>query len=101
MSYCNNQWISDYTYTGMYNYMLGHPSAPVQADARAAALSGDFLILAGEIDPAAPSGGFSFVRRVDSVTGLPRCGLAITACACWMPAMASWSPSRSSPNRPG
>ncbi len=71
MSYCNNQWISDYTYTGMYNYMLGHPSAPVQADVRAAALSGDFLILAGEIDPAAPAGGFAFVRRVNSVTGLP------------------------------
>ena len=27
MSYCSNQWLSDYTYNGMYSYMIGHPSA--------------------------------------------------------------------------
>ena len=71
MSYCSSQWISDYTYTGMYNYMLGHPSlGPAQADVQAAALTGDFLVLAGEIAPSTPSGSFSFVRRIDSVTGL-------------------------------
>jgi hypothetical protein len=34
MSYCHPQWISDYTYTGVYNWRAGHPSAPdfVHAD---------------------------------------------------------------------
>lgn len=34
MSYCHPQWISDYTYTGVYNWRVGHPSAPdfVHAD---------------------------------------------------------------------
>ena len=34
MSYCHPQWISDYTYTGVYNWRNGHPSAPdfVHAD---------------------------------------------------------------------
>ena len=27
MSYCHPQWISDYTYTGVYNYRVAHPSA--------------------------------------------------------------------------
>ena len=27
MSYCHPQWISDYTYTGVYNWRVGHPSA--------------------------------------------------------------------------
>ena len=27
MSYCHPQWISDYTYTGVYNFRVGHPSA--------------------------------------------------------------------------
>ncbi|HSU92899.1 MAG TPA: M66 family metalloprotease [Gemmatimonadaceae bacterium] len=34
MSYCHPQWISDYTYTGVYNWRVGHPSSPdfVHAD---------------------------------------------------------------------
>jgi len=34
MSYCHPQWISDYTYTGVYNWRFGHPSSPdvVHAD---------------------------------------------------------------------
>ena len=28
MSYCHPQWISDYTYTGVYNWRVGHPSSP-------------------------------------------------------------------------
>jgi hypothetical protein len=34
MSYCHPQWISDYTYTGVYNWRTGHPSSPdfVQPD---------------------------------------------------------------------
>ena len=34
MSYCHPQWISDYTYTGVYNWRVAHPSSPdlVHAD---------------------------------------------------------------------
>lgn len=34
MSYCHPQWISDYTYTAVYNYRVAHPSMPdfVHAD---------------------------------------------------------------------
>ena len=37
MSYCHPQWISDYTYTGVYNWRFGHPSSPdvVHADLQA------------------------------------------------------------------
>lgn len=28
MSYCHPQWISDYTYTGVYNFRVAHPSSP-------------------------------------------------------------------------
>lgn len=70
MSYCSNQWISDYTYSGMYNYMLLNPS-DVQPLAQAPALVGDFLILAGAINPNTAVGGFALVRRVPSVVDLP------------------------------
>ena len=72
MSYCSNQWISDYTYTGMYNYMLAHPSDLPPADAQGGGgYVGDYLVLAGEINPSAPSAGFSLVRRETNVTDLP------------------------------
>ena len=34
MSYCHPQWISDYTYKGVYTWRVGHPSSPdfVHAD---------------------------------------------------------------------
>jgi hypothetical protein len=37
MSYCHPQWISDYTYTGVYNWRASHPSSPefVHADLEA------------------------------------------------------------------
>jgi hypothetical protein len=70
MSYCDNLWISDYTYEHMYDHMLAYPS-DIQPDAQAVGLAGDFLIVAGGIDPVAPSADFSFIRRVDNVTDLP------------------------------
>ncbi len=72
MSYCDRLWISDYTYTGMYNYMLAHPSDVVPADvAGGGGYTGDFLIVAGSIDPVTPSADFSFIRWVPQVTDLP------------------------------
>ncbi|MEZ4861745.1 MAG: hypothetical protein R3C14_10570 [Caldilineaceae bacterium] len=66
MSYCSNQWISDYTYTGMYNFMIAHPSVVVAA-ASATQVNGDFLSIAGAIDTATNTGGFSLVRRLSTV----------------------------------
>ncbi len=71
MSYCSNQWISDYTYNAMKSYMVAHPSV-VAADAGlTVAVTGDFLVLAGAIDPEASSAGFSFVRRLADVADVP------------------------------
>lgn len=68
MSYCSNLWISDYTYEGMYSYMLANPSfAPESAEAASPAVTGDFLILSGMIDPDLPSGSFALVRRAGAV----------------------------------
>lgn len=75
MSYCNNQWISDYTYNGMYNYMIGHPStaASTAASTRSAniAVSGDFLSVAGSINAAGTAASFSYVRRLTDVANQP------------------------------
>lgn len=70
MSYCSNQWLSDYTYNGMYSYMTSHPS--LVADQHIApAADGDFLSLAGIINPAENSAGFSLVRRLTTVANQP------------------------------
>ncbi len=69
MSYCSNQWISDYTYTAMFNYMTAHPSTALTP--ASPALTGDFLIVSGAINPNSSTGSFALVRRVTSVTGLP------------------------------
>ncbi|HRW08008.1 MAG TPA: hypothetical protein P5121_23060, partial [Caldilineaceae bacterium] len=66
MSYCNNQWISDYTYTGMYNYMIAHPTAVVAAGIDI--INGDLLSVAGAINLEENSGGFSLLRRLTNAT---------------------------------
>jgi hypothetical protein len=75
MSYCSNQWISDYTYNGIYSYMIAHPSAaPTLASTEqsiAPAVSGDFLAVAGVINTAANTAGFSLVRRLTSAANQP------------------------------
>jgi hypothetical protein len=67
MSYCSNQWLSDYTYTGMYNYMISHPSLQDTSLPQA----GDFLIAAGVINPGSNVAGFSYLRRSDNVVNVP------------------------------
>lgn len=49
MSYCNNQWISDYTYQGMWSYMDTHPSLAASAKPERHLLNGDFLHAYGRI----------------------------------------------------
>jgi hypothetical protein len=67
MSYCDFQWLSDYTYKGMYNHMIAHPSAAVQSPA----VTGDFLAVSGIINPTANTAGFSFIRRLSDVVNVP------------------------------
>src|SRR4029453_11435240 len=50
MGYCNNQWISDYTYNAMYNNMIANPSLASTEGRIAPAVSGDFLSIAGLIN---------------------------------------------------
>jgi hypothetical protein len=69
MSYCSNQWISDYTYAAMYTNMINNPS--VMAAAVAPAVSGDFLAVAGVINPEGETAGFSFLRRLADVVNIP------------------------------
>lgn len=72
MSYCNSQWLSDYTYTGIYNYMISHPSLAMGADSpQSTSVSGDFLAIAGLIDPVGNTAGFSFIRRLNEATSIP------------------------------
>jgi hypothetical protein len=71
MSYCSNQWISNYTYTGMYNYMLLHPSQLVSVDSAQPQVSGNFLLVSGLINPTAKTAGFSLIRRLSSVVDIP------------------------------
>lgn len=68
MSYCNSQWLSDYTYTGMYNNMIANPSLVA---ASAQSMVGDFLVLSGVINPETNSAGFAFIRRLDNVINVP------------------------------
>ena len=67
MSYCNNQWISDYTYTAMYNNMIANPSLKALSTPQA----GDFLAASGVINPEAEVAGFAYIRRVDNVVNVP------------------------------
>lgn len=70
LSYCSNQWISDYTYTGMYNFMIANPSLAETGTARLAAV-GDFLSLSGVISPTASSASFAALYRLSSVMSQP------------------------------
>lgn len=72
MSYCASQWISDYTYQGMYNYMSSHPSLAAEVvDSAVLAIEGDFLAVSGVINPEEETAGFSLIRRLDNVVDVP------------------------------
>ncbi|MGH7786894.1 MAG: BACON domain-containing protein [Candidatus Binatia bacterium] len=73
MSYCGNQWISDYTYEAMYDYLIAHPPADANATTGAARgrIAGDWLSLFGVIAPDAGAAHIHFVRRSSSLVALP------------------------------
>jgi hypothetical protein len=66
MSYCPNEWLSDYTYMGMYGYMFLMPSLTA-AEPSAARLSGNFLVVSGAINTNNNKASFSIVRKATSV----------------------------------
>lgn len=68
MSYCNNQWISDYTYKGIYDYMIANPSLAVAAQDIVAQVSGDFLDIQGMIVAGSNNTSIQRLRRVSSAT---------------------------------
>lgn len=68
MSYCNNQWVSDYTYTGMYNYMMALQDAPADPQQ---VVAGDWLVLHGSIVPDNNSAAIQNLSRVDSNANAP------------------------------
>jgi hypothetical protein len=70
MSYCARQWISDYTYEGIYNYMIGHPSLAAETPANVA-VDGDFLLAAGSIKTDGTAADFALLRRLNSVVNVP------------------------------
>jgi hypothetical protein len=68
MSYCDNQWISDYTYKAMLNYMADHPSLLADIDTSA---TGDLLYIAGLIDPTEGSASLGIVNRLTQANEVP------------------------------
>ncbi|HLH72318.1 MAG TPA: hypothetical protein VKX96_03465, partial [Chloroflexota bacterium] len=69
MSYCSNIWISDYTYTGMYNYMIANPPSPARSTVQSN--PGDWLTAFGVIYPNVPTAILNHVRRLPSVASIP------------------------------
>lgn len=80
MSYCSPYWISDYTFTGILNWLVANPvnglAAPAaslgaSAAPAAAAIAGDWLLAFGGFAPATGVGSFSELRRTSHVAEVP------------------------------
>ncbi len=67
MSYCDYQWISDYTYNGMYDYMIAHPTT----QAATARVEGDLLSIYGMIFPASNTATINVLRHLSSAAQIP------------------------------
>lgn len=72
MTYCNNQWISDYTYNGMYNFMTTHPLNALQSNALSSpSISGDWLAVYGHVISGANTADLTRVRHLSTVATIP------------------------------
>jgi hypothetical protein len=77
MSYCNNQWVSDYTYLGMLNFMNSKVALNANANAYSPTsnanirVDGDFLTVQGTIYPDSDLASINRLRRVSSVANIP------------------------------
>ncbi|HYF65634.1 MAG TPA: hypothetical protein VD886_22590, partial [Herpetosiphonaceae bacterium] len=69
MSYCNNQWLSDYTYKAMYNFMIANP--PLARPAAAVKADGNFLSVFGTILPATSVATIDHINHLTSVAEVP------------------------------
>ncbi len=67
MSYCNPSWISDYTFEGIYQYLIS-PTRPRARTVRRTAVPGDWLFVSGTLTPDEDAGGFVLIQRMASVT---------------------------------
>lgn len=68
MGYCSNQWVSPYTYNGLWAYMGLHPAATQTAQARQA---GPWLAVTGSINETLGIASFSRFRNMDSAANRP------------------------------
>lgn len=81
MSYCDNEWISDVTYTGIRDYLqIGWPLAPGHSDRNIAALNirssqpyttGDFLAVYGVINFTDQVAALPYLSRQSQVSQIP------------------------------
>jgi hypothetical protein len=71
MSYCENQWMSDYTYQGMYNGLTSLQAAPGVEAASAVRLDGDWLLVHGRIFSDTTQAALTFLQRQSSVANVP------------------------------
>jgi hypothetical protein len=72
MTYCGFLWVSDYTYDGMYSYMVAHPTSYMQpASPASPRISGDFLGVYGTIASGGDAAVIHRLRRVSSVAEIP------------------------------
>ncbi|GAB4581507.1 MAG: BACON domain-containing carbohydrate-binding protein [Anaerolineales bacterium] len=69
MSYCDNQWLSDYTYEAMYQYMLAHPTAGPEV--AVTWFGGDFLSVFGVIAGDGSTASIQHIKRLSTVSEIP------------------------------
>lgn len=73
IGYCGPRWISDYTYKGVYNYMIANPPQ-AKAQSSAAQVPGEWLYIAGNIRADGSSASLLFVRRMSNPASVPPLG---------------------------
>ncbi|WP_287158338.1 BACON domain-containing carbohydrate-binding protein [Chloroflexus sp.] len=70
MGYCNPWWISDYTYTALYNYMIANPPQ-LQALSSTPQVAGEWLYIAGNLRADGSQASILFVRRMSNPASVP------------------------------
>lgn len=73
MTYCNNQWISAYTYEGIRNRLVSENAAAAQSSFSDAPLA-DYLVVQGAVTPAGPSATLDEIYRLTAPALLTRSG---------------------------
>ena len=72
MSYCSNEWISDFTYEGIHNYIQGNfGTATATSRPADTAVAGDFLSIYGSINTIEQTATLPFVSRQPTVAQIP------------------------------